>query len=194
MVTRIEQKEKRREEILEAALDVFIRKGYAATKIANIATEAGMSIGLLFHYFESKAALYEELIRMGVQGPNSMMDMLDKSNPIAYFETAAAQIFQLIHDMPFVAKMFALMNHACYSEGIPPKAKEMAMTVDFYTLTVPIIKAGQKDGSIREGNAYALSMAFWTAIQGVAEAAGLNPGIPLPESDWIVDIIRRKNK
>ena len=36
------QKEKRRKEILEAGLDLFIRKGYAATKIKDIADQVGM--------------------------------------------------------------------------------------------------------------------------------------------------------
>lgn len=35
-------------------LDLFIRKGYAATKISDIAEHVGMSVGLLFYYFESK--------------------------------------------------------------------------------------------------------------------------------------------
>lgn len=54
MSTRDEQKEKRRKEILTAGLDLFIRKGYSATKIKDIAEHVGMSVGLLFHYFESK--------------------------------------------------------------------------------------------------------------------------------------------
>lgn len=43
MSSRAEQKEKRRQEILEAALDQFIRRGYAATKIKDITEAAGMS-------------------------------------------------------------------------------------------------------------------------------------------------------
>ena len=49
METRKEQKEKRRQEILLAGLDLFVTKGYAATKITDIAKQAGMSTGLLFH-------------------------------------------------------------------------------------------------------------------------------------------------
>ena len=56
---RQEQKEARRQEILYVALDLFVKKGYAATKITDIAEKASMSVGLLFHYFESKEKLYE---------------------------------------------------------------------------------------------------------------------------------------
>ena len=54
IMNRKEQKEKRRKEILAVGLDLFVRKGYAATKTQDISQEAGMSEGLLFHYFASK--------------------------------------------------------------------------------------------------------------------------------------------
>lgn len=64
----VKKKERRRQEILYAALELFVTKGYAATKITDIAKSANMSRGLMFHYFESKEKLYEELIRMGLEG------------------------------------------------------------------------------------------------------------------------------
>ena len=71
MGIRQEQKEQRRQEILYAALNLFVTKGYAATTITDIAESVSMSVGLLFHYFESKEKLYEELVRMGLEGTNS---------------------------------------------------------------------------------------------------------------------------
>jgi len=50
------------------ALDLFVHKGYAATKVADITGEAKISTGLFFPYFESKEKIYEELIRMGLEG------------------------------------------------------------------------------------------------------------------------------
>ena len=58
MKTRKEHKEKRRQEIICAALELFVSKGYAATKVTDIAERVNMSTGLLFHYFESKEKLY----------------------------------------------------------------------------------------------------------------------------------------
>ena len=49
MSTRSEQKEKTRQDILAAGLDLFISKGYRATKISDIAKDAGISVGLIFH-------------------------------------------------------------------------------------------------------------------------------------------------
>ena len=68
METRKEQKERRRWQILRAALDLFVRRGYAETTIGQIAEAASMSTGLMFHYFSSKEDLYLALVAIGVEG------------------------------------------------------------------------------------------------------------------------------
>src|SRR5687767_13835723 len=54
--------EDRREQLLEAALRVFARKGFARSTNKDIATEAGITPGLIYHYFESKEALLQAVI------------------------------------------------------------------------------------------------------------------------------------
>jgi AcrR family transcriptional regulator len=49
----------RRRLILEAAVRVFARKGYHTCRVGDIAVEAGVAHGLLYHYFDSKEALLE---------------------------------------------------------------------------------------------------------------------------------------
>lgn len=191
MGVREDQKEKRRQDILAAGLKVFTRKGYGAAKISDIAAEAGMSAGLMFHYFESKEKLYEELVKIGISGPMSMME-ITYDEPIGFFEESAKQVLQYIQE-PQVANMFVLMNQAFLSEGIPQSVKEMLMGFDIFNVTARIIEEGQTNQTIREGNPYALAVAFWCAVQGIAEQVAAFPACPCPQSEWIVDIIRRKN-
>lgn len=56
-------------EILEAALDVFATKGFAATRLDEVARQAGVSKGALYLYFDTKEALFREAIR-AVLKPN----------------------------------------------------------------------------------------------------------------------------
>ena len=51
----------KRRAILEAAIRVFAREGYHATRVADIADEAGVAYGLVYHYFRSKEAVMTEL-------------------------------------------------------------------------------------------------------------------------------------
>jgi AcrR family transcriptional regulator len=191
MGIREQQKEKRRQEILEAGLDLFIRKGYSATKIKDIAEQVGMSVGLLFHYFETKEKLYEELVKQGISGPMSMLTNLELE-PLEFFIMSAEQIFSYIQSESFVAKMFVLMSQVNDNEAVPQAIQDMMKDFDVFTPTAVMIKKGQDNGTIREGDPYALGVAFWCAIQGVAELVARNPSMPCPKSDWIVDIIRGK--
>lgn len=192
MGIREEQKEKRRKEILASGLDLFIRKGYTATKISDIANRVGMSVGLLFHYFESKEKLYEELITIGISAPMSVMTPTDME-PLQFFECTAKQIFHYIQTESFTAKMFVLMSQVFYNEAAPQSIKDLLLGFDIYTPTTLLIQKGQANGTIREGDPYALAIAYWCAIQGIAEQMAMNPDTPCPESDWIIDIIRGKS-
>lgn len=60
---RARRKEARPGELLEAALALFVEKGFAATRVEEVAARAGVSKGTLFLYFPSKEALFKELVR-----------------------------------------------------------------------------------------------------------------------------------
>ncbi|WP_255467143.1 TetR/AcrR family transcriptional regulator [Raoultibacter phocaeensis] len=189
---RQEQREQRREEILRAALRLFVRKGYAGTKVGDIAEAVGMSAGLMFHYFESKEALYEELIDLGVKGPMGMVDDRFEGDAIAFFEEAATSILAFLHEDPLMADMFVFMGNAFMDDAIPPRAKDLLAGLDVNTPTVEIIRRGQREGTIRPGDPMALSIAFWAAIQGIAEELAVYSDMPNPEPEWIVDIVRKR--
>ena len=53
----------RRQELLEAAVRVFARKGFRAARVGDIAEEAGVAHGLLYHYFRSKDEVLETIFR-----------------------------------------------------------------------------------------------------------------------------------
>ena len=56
------QREKRRQ-ILRAAITVFARSGYHASRVSDVAKEAGVAYGLVYHYFGSKEDLLETIFR-----------------------------------------------------------------------------------------------------------------------------------
>ena len=53
-----------------------------------------MSMGLLFHYFESKEKLYEELIQIGRTHPKTVLDGIG-GEPLEFFTTGARDIVQI---------------------------------------------------------------------------------------------------
>lgn len=189
MGTREKQKLQRKQDILMTALDLFIKKGYAATKISDIANTVGMSVGLLFHYFPSKEALYSELISIGVQG-TKMPLQIQGETPLSIFTTFVEQLLFSLKEQPYISKMFVFMAQSMRNEGNPPSVKELLTQVDTIEKSVTLIEQGQANGTIKKGDPLALSNAFWSSIQGIMEQLAANPSFPFPKAEWIVDIIK----
>lgn len=53
----------RKQQLLDAAAELFAARGYSATRIADICREAGVAKGLFYWYFPTKGALFAELVR-----------------------------------------------------------------------------------------------------------------------------------
>jgi AcrR family transcriptional regulator len=59
---KVRPEEHGRDKVLDAGLDLFGARGYHATSIAEIGERAGIAKSVLYHYFDSKAALYEAIV------------------------------------------------------------------------------------------------------------------------------------
>jgi TetR/AcrR family transcriptional regulator len=60
------RKEARPGELLNAALDLFVEKGFSATRVEEVAARAGVSKGTLFLYFQSKEDLFKAVVRENI--------------------------------------------------------------------------------------------------------------------------------
>src|ERR1700712_439802 len=58
--------EARPDEVLDAALALFVENGFATTRVEDIATRAGLSKGAVYLYFPSKEAILEGLVKRAV--------------------------------------------------------------------------------------------------------------------------------
>ncbi len=67
-VKRERRKDARPGELLDAALDLFVEKGFAATRAEEVAARAGVSKGTLFLYFQSKEELFKAVVRENISG------------------------------------------------------------------------------------------------------------------------------
>lgn len=57
------RKDARPQELLAAALDLFVERGYASTRLEDVARRAGVSKGTLYLYFENKEELFKAVVR-----------------------------------------------------------------------------------------------------------------------------------
>lgn len=188
-MTRKEQKEARKIQIIQATLDLFVERGYYGTKTSQISRRAGISEGLLFHYFPTKELLLEELVKIGLEGMRTPMQ-INAENGLDFFYQFTKMLFLQTEKNPFIAKMFVFMGHIVRGEDVPEKLRKLAVSVDTIAFCQNWVKAGQKDGSIRKGDVMSLSNMYWCAVHGIMEQYTLHPDIPLPEPEWMVGMLQ----
>ncbi len=83
------RKEARPGELLQAALDLFVEKGYAATRVEEVAARAGVSKGTLFLYFPSKEELFKAVVRENIVGRFSLW-----RNELMHYEGSTADMLR----------------------------------------------------------------------------------------------------
>ncbi|WP_432560260.1 TetR/AcrR family transcriptional regulator [Granulicoccus sp. GXG6511] len=186
--TRRQTKDARRASLLQAALAEFNERGFHGASTRSITSAAGISSGLLFHYFASKEALYEELIALGFAEFEADADAA-VADPLGFLRGVAEGVLGLLRLTPEASAMFTFMARAERHPGISARADELLTRHDLLPVLVSCLAAGQQADLIRPGNPHALALAFWSALQGLAEALGAHPDAPLPEADWLLAIV-----
>jgi AcrR family transcriptional regulator len=95
------RKSARPEEILQAALEVFTDRGFAATKLEDVARRAGVTKGTIYLYYENKEALFKALVR------GTIVPVIAKGEALAQaftgtardlFEQLVREYFRLVGD------------------------------------------------------------------------------------------------
>src|SRR3954463_2874621 len=66
VASRAERAAERRTAIIEAAMDEFIARGFAATRLDDVAKRAGVAKGTIYLHFKDKESMFEELIRTAI--------------------------------------------------------------------------------------------------------------------------------
>ncbi len=185
--------DERKKQLLRVALDVFIEKGYYGTSTREIARRAGVSSGLLFHYFSNKDSIYLELVKIGVEEMKLDTEIAMKA-PCEYLFQTMKNVFEQIESNPSFGKMFVFMDNVQHTVVNEKEITSLLESADICKQWVPIILEGQQRGEFREGNPHSLCVAVFGAIQGIVQEKVRRPSTPLPKTDWLMDMIVNRTK
>ena len=126
------RKDARPGELLDAALDLFVEKGFAATRAEEVAKRAGVSKGTLFLYFASKEELFKAVVRQNISGRftewNAEFDAFEGSTPdmlrtfmsLWWQRVGATKVSGITKIMLTEAGNFPELAHFYQSEVIAP--------------------------------------------------------------------------
>jgi TetR/AcrR family transcriptional regulator, fatty acid metabolism regulator protein len=157
--------EDKRQLILDAGVRVFARKGYHTCRVGDIAQEAGVAHGLLYHYFASKEELLETIFRStwtlmldAIHGVESMGEPAREQ-----LRKVAAIVLRSWRDTPDIVRV--LVREVTRS---PHLQQEIEETEQAFSALERIIAKGQEDGDFRSDlNARFASFVFYGALEEI---------------------------
>ena len=153
--------------ILDGAVRVFARQGFHTCRVADIADEAGVAYGLVYHYFESKDEVLDTLFLERWELMLATIDEID-AQPIAAREKLHAIASFIVdsyrHDPELMKVIIVEVTRAANTFG----QTHLAEIRKAYSRIAEIVAVAQADGSFRPGvSPQFAAMAFYGAIEQV---------------------------
>jgi AcrR family transcriptional regulator len=139
------QREKRRR-ILRAAITVFARSGYHGSRVADVAKEAGVAYGLVYHYYGSKEDLLEAVFRRTWSRMLEAVEEIERSGVPAREQLAAVAriVLGAWETDPDLVRV--LVKEVTRS---PQLGREVEEIEHAFAALERIVRAGQESGDLR---------------------------------------------
>jgi len=164
--------DKRRAQILSCGLQVFSSKGLKAAKISDIAQRAAISQGLTYHYFNSKEALFAELIAIAFKQMNrGALELAAMEMPSRQKVAAAIQgLLDEIENNEEFSLYVLLVAQASISSAMPEEIQQVLQSRSqiSYMVMEKIFAEGQQQGCVKNFEPREMAILFWTVIKGLA--------------------------
>jgi TetR/AcrR family fatty acid metabolism transcriptional regulator len=154
----------KRRQILDAAVRVFARQGFHSTRVSDIADEAGVAYGLVYHYFSSKDEVLNELFS---ERWSLLLATIEQTNGDTEPRERLAKVAGFIvdsyrHDPELMKVIIVEVTRAANSFG----RTHLPEIRSAYELIAEIVAAGQAQGAFRDDiDPIFASMSFYGAIE-----------------------------
>ena len=162
--------------ILDAAIRVFARQGFHATRVSDIADEAGVAYGLVYHYFKSKDQVLNELFVERWSLLLAAIEETDRGDGPPREKLAAVAGFivdSYVHDPELMKVIIVEVTRAANSFG----RTHLTEIRRAYQSIAKIVADGQEAGAFRtDVDPMFASMSFYGAIEQLL-------------SGWIFEVI-----
>jgi AcrR family transcriptional regulator len=149
--------------ILDAAVRVFARKGYHTSRVGDIAEEAGIAHGLLYHYFGSKEEVLETVFRENWRDLLETFARIEASDepPLAQLEGIAKTLLRTWRAQPELVTV--MVREVARSPQLQLQVDEIRAG---FLVIQRVIERGQADGTFRpELDARLASWIFYGGLE-----------------------------
>jgi AcrR family transcriptional regulator len=156
--------EDRREQIIDAAMRAFSQKGYTRATNKDIAREAGITPGLIYHYFESKEALFKAIIegRSPLKLVNSFSPQVLTMPPEIFLHALILQVLGIVEEEKFVQLVRVIFPEVVYNPKITPMVTAVLQQVLGFLTTYFASK--MESGELRQADPGLTSQVFLGSV------------------------------
>ncbi len=168
--------EEQKERILSAALPVFVQKGLAATRMADIAAAAEMGYGSVYHYFPDKEAIFTALIQQMMQGSiqHTQEALAMPGTPWERLRRWLSGTIIWVRQHPEIALFIAqILSNEAEHQNLRQLAYRLSRTAQNELRR--LIVEGQEAGQVVSGNPDQLAIAVQSCLHGFAIEAAFDP-------------------
>ncbi len=166
--------------ILDAAIHVFARQGFHACRVSDVADEAGVAYGLVYHYFKSKEEILDTLFTERWQLMLDAIEEIDSRDLPArekLYGVASFIIDSYRHEPDLMKVIIVEVTRAANSFG----RQHLGEIDEAYGMIADIVEAARTDGYFKSDiSAQFAAMCFYGAIEQLLSAWIFNI---LPETD-----------
>jgi AcrR family transcriptional regulator len=141
---------KRREEILQAAASVFARKGISNATVRDIADEVGILSGSLYHHFESKDQMVEEILLAGADRQGARYREIVKAEPDAVEAMRKLVMLGVLGVAEGPNEATILRNDAQQIKANPRLRLIEKQRQDTKRLWISVVRKGVEQGAFRD--------------------------------------------
>jgi AcrR family transcriptional regulator len=158
--------EDRREQIIDAAMRVFSQKGFTRATNKDIAHEAGITPGLIYHYFENKQAVLDAIIegRSPWRVVRSLAPHVLALSPDRFLRFLVPQVLAIVEEEKFVQLIRVFVLEAMHN---PEMGRTIAETLDkVLNVLTDYFISKMESGELRQGNASLAAQTLLGCVMG----------------------------
>ncbi|MAZ68884.1 MAG: hypothetical protein CMG49_05910 [Candidatus Marinimicrobia bacterium] len=161
-------KDLKKNKILDAALQIFVKKGYADTRMDDIVKDSGVSKGAIYHYYSSKKDLFLDLINFWEEFyfPNILDKKYRNKKAAGKLREIAKDVILTFKDKKYVflaeLEIWSLANQ---DEAVRYKTKKLY--TNLIKLFSSIISEGIENKEFKKINVNIAALSIMTSLQGV---------------------------
>ncbi|BAU28727.1 TetR family transcriptional regulator [Aneurinibacillus soli] len=160
------------EQIMQAALEVYIEKGIRGTEMGDIAKKAGIARGLVYYYYKNKMDLFRELFTRYIQLAQTFIQssLTAEEEAITKLKKYTRFYMEMVQNRPDLMRFYRNMeNDITLVFETDAEAVHDSYTLNTHQPLIQAFKQAMNEGTIKKSDPKIIVNVYWGALTGTLD-------------------------